>query len=163
MKKDYGFLILLISILILFTASNLSARTRGIEVVIKNKQGKQVGLYKNSYALLIGVSDYTEGWPDLESVGGEIDSVEPALIKQGFKVIKVLNPTSSQLKSAFEDFIDKYGFDKDNRLLFFYSGHGYTRKKGKKGYLVPADAPDPRYDDKGFVRKALDMGMILAW
>jgi uncharacterized caspase-like protein len=44
-----------------------------------------------------------------------------------------------------------------------FSGHGHTREKGAKGYLVPADAPNPNKDRVGFLRKALPMNQILAW
>ena len=67
------------------------------------------------------------------------------------------------MKSAFEDFIGKYGYNKKARLLFFFSGHGFTRLDGTKGYLVPSDAPNPFKDEKGFLRKALPMSQILAW
>jgi len=154
----------LILILIGFHPFLLSAsQTKGIKVVVKDTSGRKVGLYKGSHALLIGISDYTAGWPKLESVPYEINKVEAALKKQGFHVVKVMNPTSDELNEAFEDFIDTYGFDVGNRLLFFFSGHGHTRKQGKKGYLVPADAPDPRYDEKGFARKAIGMNQILTW
>ena len=155
---------MLVSILSLFLPLLSSgAQTKGIKVVIKDTSGREIGLYKGSHALLIGVSNYTAGWPKLESVPDEINRVEVALKNQGFNVVKVLNPSSGQLENAFEDFIDKYGFDENSRLLFFFSGHGYTRKGGRKGYLVPTDAPDPRYDDKGFLRKAIGMGQILVW
>ena len=36
-------------------------------------------------------------------------------------------------------------------------------RDGSKGYLVPSDAPDPRMDDKEFLRKSLSMDQILAW
>ncbi len=154
----------LILILIGFHPFLLSAsQTKGIKVVVKDTSGRKVGLYKGSHALLIGISDYTAGWPKLESVPYEINKVEAALKKQGFHVVKVMDPTSDELNEAFEDFIDTYGFDVGNRLLFFFSGHGHTRKQGKKGYLVPADAPDPRYDEKGFARKAIGMNQILTW
>ena len=139
------------------------AQTKGIKVVIKDTSGRKIALYKGSHALLIGISDYTAGWPKLESVPHEINKVEAALKKRGFHVVKVMNPTSDELNEAFEDFIDTYGFDEGNRLLFFFSGHGHTRKGGKKGYLVPADAPDPRDDEKGFARKAIGMNQILTW
>lgn len=138
--------------------------TRGIGMVpIKTKDGQQIGLYKGSYALVIGVSDYTAGWPDLESIPGELDLLSKALESKGFNVTRVNNPNSRQLERAFSDFIDTYGYEPDNRLLFFYSGHGYTRNNGRKGYLVPSDAPDPREDDRGFARKSLTMGQILSW
>jgi len=153
-----------VSILILlFPFLSSGAQTKGIKVVVKDVSGRQVGLYKESHALLIGISDYTAGWPKLESVPAEIDKVEAALKRKGFHVVKVMNPNSDELYEAFEDFIDTYGFDEGNRLLFFFSGHGHTRKAGKKGYLVPADAPDPRYDEKGFARKAIGMNQILTW
>lgn len=139
------------------------SQTKGIKVIIKDASGRKVGLYKESHALVIGVSDYTAGWPKLEMVPDEIDQVETALKGQGFHVVKVMNPTSDQLSEAFEDFIDKYGFDENNRLLFFYSGHGHSRKGGRKGYLVPSDAPDPRYDENEFLRKAIGMNRVITW
>ncbi len=73
-------------------------------------------------------------------VPDEIDQIAASLKSQGFHVVKVINPTSDQLSEAFEGFIDKYGFDENNRLLFFFSGHGHSRKGGTKGCLVPTDA-----------------------
>ena len=37
---------------------------RGV-VVIKDETGQAVQLYHGSYALLVGISDYTAGWSDL--------------------------------------------------------------------------------------------------
>lgn len=136
---------------------------RGIKVAAKTVDPKQLPLYEGSYALLIGVSDYQGGWPDLKSIPGELDRVEKSLQRQGFHVRKIMNPDSKALSDAFEEFIDQYGFDPNNRLLFFFSGHGHTRKGGEKGYLVPVDAPDPRRDERGFLRKALPMTQILSW
>ena len=141
----------------------LAAQSKGIKVVIKDGSGQQVALYKGSYALLIGVSDYTAGWPSLNSVPGELDRVEATLKDRGFHVVKVMDPPGASLKRAFENFIGMYGFQQDNRLLFFFSGHGHTREKRAKGYLVPADAPNPNKDRVGFLRKALPMNQILAW
>ena len=162
MKKVriFGFITILIVFLPFLSSGS---ETKGIKVIVKDTSGRQVALYKGSHALLIGISNYTAGWPKLESVPHEINKVEDVLKKRGFHVVKVMNPTSDELNEAFEDFIDTYGFDEGNRLLFFFSGHGHTRKGGKKGYLVPADAPDPRYDEKGFARKAIGMNQILTW
>ena len=135
--------------------------SRGLTVV--GQGGQKVGSFTGSYALLIGVSDYRAGWPKLESVPGELAKVEAALKAQGFSVQKVVDPDGKGLQRAFEDFIDKYGYGKDNRLLFYFSGHGHTMDGGSKGYLVPVDAPDPRQDEINFRRKALDMTLILAW
>ena len=124
-------------------------------------------LYTESHALLVGVSDYRGGWPDLESVPRELAQVQAALESQGFDVVTRLDPDADGLKDAFEGFINQYGYDPDNRLLFFFAGHGHTWEDANQGYLVPADAPRPATDtgDPGpaFLRKALHMSQILAW
>jgi len=163
--KGCGLAALLLSAALLL-GTQAFAQTRGIGVVqVTTRQGQRVELYKGSHALLVGVSDYTAGWPDLESIPGELDQLQNALERQGFSVTRVMNPDSRGIKRAFEDFIDKYGYDQENRLLFFYSGHGYTRKLGRrqKGYLVPVDAPNPNKDEKGFARKALTMNQVQTW
>jgi hypothetical protein len=128
-----------------------------------NGSRQQVELYGESYALLIAASNYTKGWAKLESVPGEMDRLEALLKTKGFHVVRVNDPDGKELEGAFENFIDEYGYKANNRLLFFYSGHGHTRKDGAKGYLVPVDAPDPNTQDRQFLRKALPMTQILAW
>jgi hypothetical protein len=138
--------------------------TRGLKIRVKDPQGQSIELYSESHALLIGASDYQDPqWPDIESIPGELKQVEEILKAQGFSVQTYIDPTKRQLKGHFADFIDQYGYDENNRLLFFFAGHGYTRKDGNKGYLVPVDAPSPLDDEKGFQRKALPMSQILAW
>ncbi len=117
--------------------------------------------YSGSYALLIGESQYTHGWSKLTTIPGELQQVENLLTAKGFHVDKSLNLKADALGKRFETFINDYGFDKDNRLLFFYSGHGHTRND--KGYLVPTDAPTSHFDEKGFLQKALEMNQILTW
>lgn len=147
--------------LILFT---LGARAQ-LVVPVETPTGKPhaMKLYDESHALLIGISDYTAGWTDLESVPGELAEVGGALEAQGFNVESHLDLDHQTMKRVFEQFIARHGYATENRLLFFFSGHGYTRAQGEKGYLVPADAPDPRDDDTGFLRSALSMTQILAW
>ena len=138
------------------------AADRGIvPIPIKDKSGNQVGLYKESHALLIGVSDYTGGWPDLPGVANDLRLVEKALEQQGFNVVVVKDPNRRELTSAFENFINRYGQTPDNRLLFYFSGHGHTLKNayGEKemGYIVPMEAPNPNIDERGFRASALSM------
>ena len=141
-----------------------SRSTKGVQrIEISDETGRPMTLYKGSYALLIGVSEYTNGWSDLESVPEELDRVEAMLDRQGFKVTKQLNPNKRELWSAFTDFIDAHGYNEENRLLIFYSGHGHTRKNGRKGYLVPRDAANPEKNETAFLKKALPMSQVLAW
>ncbi len=121
--------------------------------------------YSGSYALLIGESQYAYRWTNLSGIPGELQKVEAMLTAQGFQVETALNLTSSQLRERVDKFINDYGFDENNRLLFFYSGHGYSRgpTDNKKGYIVPIDAPNPDFDMKGFLQKAVTMNQFMTW
>ena len=130
-KRTFFSCLLLLAVLVL---AGDAIASRGLQVTIKTATGKQIGMYKESHALVIGVSDYEmAGWSDLESIPAELQKLESALKRKGFSVTKVMDPNARQLENAFRNFIDQYGFDPDNRLLFFYSGHGYTRKKWSQG------------------------------
>jgi hypothetical protein len=131
-------------------------------VEIKDASGKSVGLYKESHALVIGVSEY-EYWPKLPGVQADVVAVKSALEKVGFQVEVVMDVDLERMEKAFKDFIGRHGHGADNRLLFYYAGHGHTLKLaygGDMGYIVPKDAPNPQDDRDGFLKKALDMKSV---
>jgi hypothetical protein len=114
-----------------------------------------VQVYRGSYALVIGNSDYAT-WTKLPGVYQDLSEVERALTRQGFKVVSfdergepvvgrtVMNLTRAEFNRQIELFINEYGQDEKNRLLIYYAGHGYTAllPDGRKmGYLVMRDAP----------------------
>lgn len=128
-----------------------------INLPVGNSQS--VELYANSYALVIGVSDY-EHWPDLPGVAKDIDAVGKSLKQHGFKVISLLNPTRASFDKAIRNFIGDYGQNPENRLLTYYAGHGHTltTARGRElGYIVPADAPLPKDGIGAFKKKAISM------
>lgn len=141
-------------------SGNSSAASRGLNVVsIKDSTGKQVGLYTESHALVIGVSDY-DHWPLLPGVMKDIEIVKRTFESHGFNVEVVKNPKRAEMVSAIESFINRYGHGVDNRLIFYFAGHGHTLKLaygGEMGYIVPKDAPNPNMDKRGFLGKAMDM------
>jgi formylglycine-generating enzyme required for sulfatase activity len=160
-------LVFLLSISLLFSCNDSTIKTRssdrgGGAVDITDSNGSKILSYSGSYALIIGQSDYAH-WGGLNSIPSELNEVESVLEDQGFVVERHKNLNSKNLKRTFEKFINNYGLDANNRLLFFYSGHGYSRLNGSKGYIVPVDAPNPNFDEKGFVRKAIAMNKIVAW
>ncbi len=131
---------------------------------ITDSRGRQITLYKESHALVIWAGDY-QHWDKLNNIEDEAKEVVSALEQQGFEVTVVANPTGQTLKRAMETFIANYGYLSDNRLVIFFSGHGYTRKK-TKGYLVPVDAPDPASNSQNqqdFLKVALDMEQLESW
>jgi hypothetical protein len=133
-------------------------------ISIKDISGTEVGIYDESHALVIGGSDYTGGWPKLPGVEKDIILVKDALEAKGFNVVLVRNPDSQKLENAFEGFIEKYGYKSNNRLLFYFAGHGHTvnPKYGGKalGYIVPVEAPNQYDDQKKFRRVAMSMQRI---
>jgi len=130
---------------------------------VTDKLGKEVILYKESHALVIGVSEYTNGWPRLPGVKSDVQEVKAALEAHGFNVIVSMNPDRDTLERAFNSFINQYAHNPENRLLFYFAGHGYTFKLaygGEMGYIIPADAPLPENNEIEFLAKAMDMQMI---
>jgi tetratricopeptide (TPR) repeat protein len=112
-----------------------------------------------SYALLVGVSEY-EHWTPLPSVPAELREVREILVAHGFEnPTVVLDPTFDQLDRAIREFFSGKGLKtRDSRLIFYFAGHGETRRNREMdmGYLVPADAPE-RGDDLSYVGKLIPM------
>jgi len=155
----YLFLILLGMLFL----SQIKAQERGFKTVEIEINGQMTELYKQSHALVIGVSDYTNGWPDLPGVKNDITKVKQALEENNFNVVIVENPNDKQLEDAIEDFINLYGSENENRLLFYFAGHGHTIKTSygeNLGYIVPSNAPNPNYNESDFQRKSMEMARI---
>lgn len=132
-------------------------------VVLNMGDDKPVKLYKGSYALLIGVSNYTDGWPSLPGVRKDIDVVKKALEEHGFQCIVIADPRHDQLDDAFRDFINRYCMDVENRVIFYFAGHGHTLRQSygeEMGYIIPADAPNPNRNQQGFIAKAMAMQQL---
>ena len=143
--KIYGGFALAISVLLLVTASTLPAETRGIRVSVKTSDGRTVDLYHDSYALVIGNGNYRKGWDPLPGAVRDVKEVAQAQKRKGFKVTLKTDLTRDRFNDAFADFVYVHGKDKNNRLLFYYAGHGHTRQMAtdeQLGYLVMVDAPE---------------------
>jgi len=133
-------------------------------VRVKVDDGTEVKLYDASFALVVGLSDYTGGWADLPGVALDVPIVKAALERQGFLVTVVMNPTRAAFDDAMRKFINDYGYDAGNRLLIYFAGHGYTQKDAlgdrDLGYIVPADAPRPGLNERRFRQTAISMDAI---
>ena len=121
---------------------------RGMSVTVQTESGEEFDLYKDSYALVIGNGTYPvkNGWNPLPGAIADVKEVTEVLEKQGFNVTQKIDVTKAEFNKAFSEFIYKSGKDKDNRLLFYYAGHGFTTKAATGedlGYLVMLDTPSP--------------------
>lgn len=134
-----------IVLLLLNSFQNIKAQQRGFQPVNLDINGQSVSLYNQSHALVIGISQYTNGWPDLPGVKSDATAIKQALENKGFNVVLIENTTDQQLDDAIADFISRYGNETENRLLIYFAGHGHTIKTtyGEElGYIVPANAPN---------------------
>lgn len=163
MKKTVGIFFLIFGLII--NISNTFAQQRGVGVRVKTADGKisDLKLYDGSYALVVGESDYTNGWDNLPGVRNDIAEVKRVLEDGGFEVQALVNLDSDTLKARINSFINDHGYEQNNRLLFYFAGHGHTQTSldGRDlGYIVPSDTPLPDKDALGFRRKAISMDTI---
>ncbi len=163
LSRQIGVLILLAAGVLGLIASATPAQDtqRGIYAVTKG--GEKVPLYNDCRALVIGVSDYSNGWPDLPNAVKDAREVAEKLRKLGFTVSLVENPTSKELKDALNKFIYEDGKEPDRALFLFFAGHGDTEELAdgtRLGYIIPTDCPLLRDDQRGFGDKAVGMNYI---
>jgi hypothetical protein len=153
-------IIYIILFFILFYFQNsYSQNYRNMEVIIRSEEGNIISHYEKSYALVVGISNYTRGWKNLPNAIKDAYRVKDVLQRRhGFFVQVIEDPTKNQLLNVLETFMFKYGISVNNRLLFYFAGHGYSMKMphGKLGYIVPSDAPTPKFRAE-FMKKAISM------
>ncbi|MBE9582089.1 MAG: PEGA domain-containing protein [Proteobacteria bacterium] len=157
-RKKAVLLVLVLIASVFLIPGQVEAVNRGIQVVAKG--GEQIYLYKDYHALVVGVGDYTHGWPDLPNAVKDAKEVSAALKQLGVKVKLLADPTSQELKNALNDFTYKQGREKNRALIFYYAGHGETEALAdntRLGYIIPQDCPLLKDDSQGFVSKAVSM------
>ena len=62
-------------------------------------------MYHRGHALLIGVSDYKSGWPQLPNVKNDLRDLTEALTPYFETVDELLNPTVEQLRNRMREFL----------------------------------------------------------
>ena len=164
MRKHMVFLLILtVCVSFCFVVTDELFPQRGMKTIkVRTKTGKEIELYKDSYALVVGNSTYTKGWNPLGGVLQDVEEVAAALKKHGFTVTLEKDLTKQEFEDAFEKFVTE-GRHENNRLLFYYAGHGHTEKLANGddlGYLVMVDAPLPE-DNRINHRKSVDMESLV--
>ncbi len=151
MNRYRSFSILIFSLVFLsmfFFATSAQSAGRGVSVKLKKSEkpgassAGEVRLYNSSYALVIGIDDYTNGWPRLSGAVNDARVVAKELENHGFDVTLETNLDSEQLKDVLNKFFIFKGENPEARLFVWFAGHGHTLND--EGYLVPADAPLPK-------------------
>jgi hypothetical protein len=162
--KNIAFKTFALIFIILISASNQLASERGVSVTLTTSEGNRIELYRGSYALIVGNSNYTHGWDSIPGAIRDVNEIAKVLEKQGFNVTLKTDLNRIGFSRAISEFSLKYGKAEDNRLFFYFAGHGYTQKlvTGEElGYLVMVNAPLPDKDLIGFSISSVDMQSIV--
>jgi hypothetical protein len=124
------------------------------------KQGGSLHLYNDYHALVVGVGNYSNGWPGLPGALKDSEEVAAALQDYGFNVKLIKNPTSRELKKAVTEMAFATGKEQNRALLFYFAGHGETLNLAdgtKLGYIIPSDCPLKDKDPFAFDDLAISM------
>ncbi len=97
-------------------------------------------LYNKSWAVVIGINNYKH-WPKLAYAVNDAVDIKEILEKKGFQTKLFINEeaTKQNIMSYLTDKLPVI-VGKDDRLLFYFSGHGNTKEFGtgeKRGYIIP--------------------------
>src|SRR5579883_1794658 len=116
--------------------------------------GAPHNFYRESWAVIIGINDY-QNWPKLRYAVNDANGVEEALVtKFGFQrdhIRKLLNGEATRqriMEVLGDEFTDGRKVQRDDRVFFFFAGHGATRtfEDGRQlGFIVPVDADASNY------------------
>ena len=145
--RKFTIIILSAFVLTMLLSANLPAAQRGIKVKLRETESlhapivEEVNLYSASYALVIGINNYTKGWPKLSGAVHDAEIVARVLKEKGFEVTFEKDLSSEKLEQAFKKFFIFKGENPQARLFVWFAGHGHTLDG--EGFLIPADAPRP--------------------
>ena len=116
---------------------------------MSHENGTQLAAeYRNSWALIIGINSYRH-LPPLSYAVNDAQAIANVLSERfNFAAQRILylenqEATREAILSVFDKTLtDKKLVTKDDRLLIFFAGHGFTRhgSQGHVGFIAPADA-----------------------
>ncbi len=122
-------------------------------------------LYGNSWAVVIGINDYTH-WPKLRYAVNDARSVAELLrTRLGFPAANVIElydaeATRERIVQLLGDQLsDPKKVGPEDRVFIFFAGHGITRglPSGRDlGYIIPVDADGEHYQARAISMSHLD-------
>ncbi len=152
-------ILIVLSLLITSFVPRFFAAAISLGVHVCSKKGKDLYLYEDYHALVIGVSNY-DRWPKLPYATEDAKEVAERLKMMGYQVKLILDPTSRELKTALNEMVYTMGTAENRAILLYYAGHGETEPLAdntKMGYLIPKDCPLLKKDPIGFNSRAISM------
>jgi WD40 repeat protein len=111
--------------------------------------------FQRNFAVIIGINDYSNGIPPLETAVPDARQLAKILADYQYKVRLLLNQEATleglnQLLAAFHAqniplAEEALALNENDRIIFYFAGHGLAldaleNEEGPTGYLVPAEA-----------------------
>ncbi len=172
-----GVLALALTATVGLVQSGLAQGKKGLVVKPKSGPLQDKTVYTNSYAILIGVGRYANLPKDRWLEYPERDALEMREVligNYGFlpdNVVTLINEkaTKKSIDDALASWTDAKKIGKDDRVLFYFSGHGQTVKAptgGDMGFLIPHDAKidlEKPEDAEAYVRTCVKMDSIWSY
>jgi formylglycine-generating enzyme required for sulfatase activity len=127
-------------------------QTRGIRPLQSStiEEGQRV-LYNKSWAVVVGINHYAHDLPRLGNAQNDAQAIAEILSDQyHFDEVHTLYNEQATQRAIMSWLRDKLpeGTQKNDRVIFFFAGHGVTQatiQGGKRGYLAPYDAEKGEY------------------
>jgi peptidoglycan/xylan/chitin deacetylase (PgdA/CDA1 family)/tetratricopeptide (TPR) repeat protein len=123
--------------------------------------GEKLNPYRQSFAVIIGINEY-QNWPKLRYAVNDANAIEQALVNRfGFKhenIRKLVDGEATReriMQALGDELTDPSRVSHDDRVFFFFAGHGATRNLSENrqvGFIVPVDA-----DLKNYYSTAISM------
>jgi len=157
-------LLVLIGVVLPLAAQKRGVGLEGGAVDIVDARGEVVGNFTEAHALVIGECEYNNGWRRLPGAKEDAAAVKKLFEEQGFNVITLNDASSRSLRSGITNFLDKYAFNPNARIILYFAGHGATVDLGgrRMGYIVPVDAPSLS-NNANFLQTAIPMTQFETW
>jgi hypothetical protein len=140
MKRIFGVL----TGVLIFAGVGFGSTSRGLEI-IPLSDGSVFDGYTESYALVIGISQY-DHWPNLRNGHRDAEEVYKSLVDLGFDAVILSDSMGKKptRENILNELVKLQNKDKNARVLIYYAGHGHSvaipHTDGFfKGYIVPKE------------------------
>lgn len=121
---------------------------------VQTAAGERLNPYRESWAVIIGINEY-QHWPKLRYPVNDANAIEQTLMnKFGFKrehIRKLIDGEATRahiMQVIGDELTDSTKVNREDRVFFFFAGHGATRSMADKrqvGFIVPVDADTNNY------------------
>lgn len=121
---------------------------------VQTVAGEKLNPYRKSWAVIIGIDDY-QSWPKLRYAVNDASAIEQTLVtKFGFQpenIRRLMNGDATRqriMQMLGDELADANRVSHDDRVFFFFAGHGATRTTAdwrQSGFIIPVDADANNY------------------